>query len=99
MSKKEAERNVTDKIGVSLPKLRAAAVQAAPVFLNRDATIQKVASLTREAKDNGADIVVFPESFIPTFPLWCLFLPPVDQHPFNTRLSEKAVSVPGPAFY
>ena len=98
MSKKEAVKEVTHTIGDTLPKLRAAAVQAAPVFLNRDATVQKVARLTKEAKDNGADLVVFPESFIPTFPLWCLFLPPVDQHPFYKRLFENAVTVPGPAF-
>ena len=73
MSKKETVKEVTHTIGDTLPKLRAAAVQAAPVFLNRDATVQKVARLTKEAKDNGADLVVFPESFIPTFPLWCLF--------------------------
>lgn len=99
MSKKETVKEVTHTIGDTLPKLRAAAVQAAPVFLNRDATVQKVARLTKEAKDNGADLVVFPESFIPTFPLWCLFLPPVDQHPFYKRLFENAVTVPGPAFH
>ena len=66
MSKKETVKEVTHTIGDTLPKLRAAAVQAAPVFLNRDATVQKVARLTKEAKDNGADLVVFPESFIPT---------------------------------
>ena len=64
MSKKEAVKEITHTIGDTLPKLRAAAVQAAPVFLNRDATIQKVARLTKEAKDNGADLVVFPESFL-----------------------------------
>ena len=60
MSKKETVKEVTHTIGDTLPKLRAAAVQAAPVFLNRDATVQKVARLTKEAKDNGADLVVFP---------------------------------------
>ena len=86
-------------VGDTLPKLRAAAVQTAPVFLDREATIDKIAAKVREAKAGGADLVVFPESFIPTFPLWCLFLPPVDQHPFYKRLFENAVSVPGPAFY
>ena len=50
MSKKETVKEVTHTIGDTLPKLRAAAVQAAPVFLNRDATVQKVARLTKEAK-------------------------------------------------
>lgn len=86
-------------IGDTLPKLRVAAVQAAPVFLNRDATIEKLAVLTKEAKDNGADLVAFSESFIPAFPVWCLFMPPIDQHPFYKRLFENAVAIPSPAFH
>lgn len=86
-------------VGDTMPKLRAAAVQTSPVFLNREATIEKMAVKVKEAKENGADIVVFPESFVPTFPLWCLFIPPVDQHPFYKRLFENAVAVPSPAFY
>lgn len=80
------------------PKFRAAAVQTAPVFLDRDATIEKIADKVKEAAANGAKLVVFPESFVPTFPYWCLFLPPVDQHPLFKRLYENAVEVPGPAF-
>ena len=86
-------------VGDKLPKLRAAAVQTAPVFLDREATIDKIAVKVKEAKDNGADLVVFPESFIPTFPVWCLFMPPVDQHPFYKRLFENSVAVPSPSFY
>ena len=51
--------------GDKYPKFRAAAVQAAPVFLNREATIDKVETLLTEATANGAKLVVFPESFIP----------------------------------
>ena len=80
------------------PKFRAAAVQTAPVFLDRDATIEKIADKVKEAAAGGVKLVVFPESFVPTFPYWCLFLPPVDQHPLFRRLYENAVAVPGPAF-
>ena len=45
-------------VGDKLPKLRAAAVQTAPVFLDREATIDKIAIKVKEAKDNGADLVV-----------------------------------------
>jgi predicted amidohydrolase len=53
--------------GDKYPKFRAAAVQAAPVFLDRDATIDKVETLLGKATANGAKLVVFPESFIPAF--------------------------------
>ncbi len=78
---------------------RIATVQAAPVFMNRDATIDKMEALTKEAKENGADLVVFPEAFIPTFPTWCLVLAPIDQHSLFERLYKNSIICPSPAFY
>ncbi|NIP30474.1 MAG: hypothetical protein GTO02_10905 [Candidatus Dadabacteria bacterium] len=51
-------------------KFIAAAVQASPEFLDKDKTIKKVGKLIKEAKKNGASLVVFPEAFIPTYPFW-----------------------------
>ena len=48
----------------------AAAVQMAPVFLNKDETIGKVASLIDEASSNGASLIVFPEATVPCYPYW-----------------------------
>src|SRR2546421_8781393 len=45
-----------------------ACVQAEPVILDRDATIEKLASLAAEAAGNGAKLLVFPETFIPAYP-------------------------------
>ena len=53
-----------------MEKVRAAAVQAAPVFLDRDATVAKSVSLIKEAASDGARLIVFPETFIPTYPDW-----------------------------
>ena len=82
--------------GDTYPKFRAAAVQAAPVFLDRDATIDKLDTLVHEAVDAGADLIVFGESFIPAFPVWNLIYAPMDQHGFCRRLFENAVQIPGP---
>ncbi|MEA2284602.1 MAG: nitrilase [Solirubrobacteraceae bacterium] len=82
--------------GDEFPRFRAAAVQAAPVFLDREATLDKVAALVGEAADGGAQLVVFGESFLPAFPVWNLVLAPVDQHPFFRALFHNAVLVPGP---
>ena len=49
-------------------RVRVACVQAEPVVLDRDATIDKLATLTAEAAANGAELVVFPETFIPAYP-------------------------------
>jgi nitrilase/aliphatic nitrilase len=80
-----------------LPRFRAAAVQAAPVFLERDATLVKVRSLAAEAAGEGAALIVFGESFVPGFPMWNLVLRPVDQHAFFRALYDGALTVPGPA--
>jgi nitrilase len=77
------------------PKFKAAAVHAAPVFLDRDATIDKMGGLVAEAAQNGARLVVFAESFVPAFPLWNMVHAPVDQHRFFHALYEQSLPVPG----
>ena len=51
-------------------KYIAAAVQTAPVFLNKDETIGKVVSLIEEAAAEGASLIVFPEAMVPGYPYW-----------------------------
>jgi nitrilase len=79
-----------------LPVVRVASVQAAPVFLDRDATIEKLESLVADAAAQGAELVVFGESFVAGFPIWGSVLPPVSQHDLHLRLFESSVTVPGP---
>ena len=55
---------------MSLNKVTAAAVQASPVFLDREATVEKAAGLIAEAAAAGAGLVVFPETFVPAYPDW-----------------------------
>lgn len=81
--------------GDEYPRLRVAAVQAAPVFLDREATVEKVGELTAEAAAGGAELVVFGESFVPAFPIWNGVLPPIDQHDLHERLFRNSVTVPG----
>jgi len=55
------------------PKFKAAAIQAAPIFLNLDATIDKATALIEEASSNGAEVIAFPETWLPGYP-WYAWL-------------------------
>lgn len=48
--------------------VRVAAVQATPVILDADATIDKAIVLIGEAADDAANLVVFPECFVSVYP-------------------------------
>jgi nitrilase len=79
--------------------VKAAAVQATPVFLDRDATVDKVCALIKQAAAEGAGLIVFPETFVPTYPDWVWRAPAWDG-PFgelHERLLDQSVEVPGPA--
>ena len=58
---------------VSHPKFRAAAVQAAPVFLDLDAGIDKAIGLIEQAAAQGAQLIAFPETWLPGYP-WFIWL-------------------------
>jgi nitrilase len=73
-----------------------AAVQATPVFLDRDATTEKACALVAEAAAAGASLVVCPEAFVPAYPDWVWRLPAWQDGPFMGRLLDQAVAVPGP---
>ena len=82
-----------------MKKIRVAAVQAAPVFLDHDATTEKACRLIKEAGAEGAQLVVFPEAFIPAYPDWVWRRRPWDDGPadWSGRLFANAVPIPGPA--
>jgi aliphatic nitrilase len=86
-------------MGDSFPTLRLAAAQAAPVFLDREATIEKACGIILEAGGNGADVVGFPEGFVPAHPLWFHFHAATSPHAMalSEELFANAVVVPGPA--
>ena len=73
-----------------------AAVQAAPEYLDRDATLDKACRLIQEAAENGAKIIGFPETFIPGYPYWSWVNAPIDGYDWYKKYRRQAVDVPGP---
>jgi nitrilase len=53
-----------------------AVVQKPPLLLDREKTLKTAALLSEEAADNGASIIVFPEAFVPGYPIWIWRLKP-----------------------
>ena len=51
-----------------LGTVRVAAVQATPVILDAEATVDKAIDLLAEAADGGASLAVFPECFVSVYP-------------------------------
>jgi aliphatic nitrilase len=74
------------------PKFTAAAVQAAPEFMDRKATVDKACHLIAEAAKGGANLIVFPETWVPTYPFWDMGRPDA-----WLELYQNSVEVPSPA--
>jgi|SRR5699024_2134289 len=66
--------------------VRIAAVQAAPVYLDTAKTISKAISLISEAASNGAELVAFPEVFVPGYPYWNWTMSPLEGSRFLLNL-------------
>jgi nitrilase len=60
-------------MGIQHPKYKVAVVQAAPVWLDLDATVEKTIGLIEEAAGKGAKLIAFPEAFIPGYP-WYIWM-------------------------
>jgi nitrilase len=43
-------------------------IQDSPVFFNKEETLRKLEELTRKYSGEGAELIVFPESYIPGYP-------------------------------
>jgi len=81
-----------------MESIRVAAVQTSPVFLDCDATVEKACGLLDKAAGEGAGLVVFPETFVPTYPDWVWRTEPWSEAfgALFAVLFDESVVVPGP---
>jgi predicted amidohydrolase len=75
----------------------AAAVQRAPAVLDREASVERAVAAIEEAARSGARLIVFPETWLPTYPYWHPLAAAREEFPdLFRRLFEQSVTVPGP---
>src|SRR3954454_15971596 len=84
-----------------LRTVRLAAVQAVPVALDLDASLEKAVGLVKAAAAEGAELAVLPECFLSLYPTWA-WVGAATTHggamdEIYRRMWESAVEVPGPA--
>ena len=81
--------------------VKTAVIQAAPILFDRDATVEKACRLTAEVSAQGAQLILFPEAFVPAYPRGLSFGTVVGSRSPEGRLTwerywDNAVDVPGP---
>jgi nitrilase len=81
-------------------RVKVACVQAEPVILDREATIDRIGALAGEIAGEGASLAVFPEAFIPVYPSnrWARFLAAGEagKEVFG-RLARESLEIPSDA--
>ena len=82
--------------------VKTAVIQAAPILFNREASVAKACRLTAEAAAQGAQLILFPEAFIPAYPRGLSFGTVVGSRSAEGRLTwerywANAVDIPSPA--
>ncbi|KAK8011398.1 hypothetical protein PG990_010363 [Apiospora arundinis] len=77
----------------SVTKFKVAAAHAAPIFMDKAATIKKVIRLIEQAAQDEVKLLVFPETFVPGYPYWAMCYPPLAQVDALAKYAEESVVV------
>lgn len=78
-------------------KVKVAVVQASPVFMDKERTIEKACRLIKEAGKNGAELITFSESYIPGYPAYYTAgyeTPPHEWTDFMIGLQDNSIQIP-----
>ena len=73
-----------------------AAAHLAPVYLDAAATTAKACHYIHEAAAKKVQLIAFPESFVPGFPLWPAVSAPIHNHELFREFAASSVRVPSP---
>lgn len=77
--------------------LRVAAIQASPIVLDRDASLEKAVKLIKQAADEGAMLAAFGEAWLPGYPIHA-WTPSsaAGWWEFASAYLEQSIEIPGP---
>ena len=77
-------------------KITIAAAHLSPVYLDAGATVEKACHFIRKAAKKGVQLLAFPESFVPGFPLWPALSAPIHNHDLFKKFASNSIRIPGP---
>jgi len=77
--------------------IKVAAAQIRPALFSLDDSVQRVITAMAEAAEQGVELIVFPETFLPYYPYFSFVEPAVLMGRSHLKLYEQAVTVPGPS--
>jgi len=77
-----------------LDKVKVAAAQVSPIFMDREATVDKACRVIEEAGRAGARLIVFSETFIPGYPYWRGLLPISRWSDLMVEYQKNALKIP-----
>lgn len=83
---------------MSYSQYKVAVIQASPEFMNIDAGIDKAIRYIREASENGARLIAFPEIWLPGYPWWIWLGSPAWGFQFVAKYHENSLSIDSPQF-
>jgi nitrilase len=72
--------------------VRVAVVQEPPVLLDREATLAAAVGHLRRAADGGARLVVFPEAYVPGYPVWIWRLRPEADYELTSAIYRELLA-------
>jgi predicted amidohydrolase len=79
------------------PEFTLAAIQAAPIYLDREASTEKACQLIKEAAQKGANIAAFSETWLPGYPFFYSY--PIQSPQWKqavTAYLSNGVEIPSP---
>ena len=76
--------------------IKVAAVQAEPVWMDASATADKTVEIMAEAAEQGAQLIAFPELWIPGYPGFMLTHNQTETLPFIIRYRQQSIAADSP---